>query len=192
MYPREKPNDDHIDQLSLTTATDAKDRFFKAEVREANEHNGKFSVLWQGILEFEERDDLNLAMKVSSDFMRADVTYLLTQVSTGAHFMPQHIFEDSKKMQVPMLEPGFYRIIVFMQNAEMHLAQAKFAPVIYSFNFKLFSFDQRSRTTINNVELDNNDVELRHLESVEVVIPFSSPEKMECYSHGRRLPESLT
>ena len=50
-------------------------------------------------------------------------------------------------MQVPMLEPGYYRIIVFMQNADM-VAQAKFTPVLYSFNFKLFSFDQRSKTEI--------------------------------------------
>ena len=86
-------------------------------------------------------------MKVTSDFMRADVTFLMTEVATGQHFMPQHIFEDSKKMQVPMLEPGYYRIIVFMQNADM-VAEAKFSPVLYSFNFKLFSFDQRSKTEI--------------------------------------------
>jgi hypothetical protein len=46
MYPREKPSDEHIDQISLSTATDAKDRFFQAEVQEATEHNGKFNVLW--------------------------------------------------------------------------------------------------------------------------------------------------
>jgi hypothetical protein len=97
-------------------------------------------VLWQGIVQFEERDDLNMAMKVVSDFMRADVNYIMTEVNTGAHFTAQHIFEDSKKMQVPMLQPGFYRIIVFMQNVDM-VAKANFQPVLYSFNFRLFSFD---------------------------------------------------
>lgn len=50
---------------------------------------------------FEDRNDLNLAMKVTSDFMRADVNFLMTNVETGQHFMPQHIFEDSKKMSMP-------------------------------------------------------------------------------------------
>ena len=30
------------------------------------------------------------------------------------------------------------------------------------------------------------------VDSVEIIMPFSSPEKMTCYSHGRRLPDSLT
>lgn len=130
-------------------------------------------------------------MKVTSDFMRADVTFLMTEVATGQHFMPQHIFEDSKKMQAPMLEPGYYRIIVFMQNADM-VAQAKFTPVLYSFNFKLFSFDQRSKTEIQQVQLDDSGNMVEVVDSVEIIMPFSSPEKMDCYSHGRRLPDSLT
>jgi len=33
---------------------------------------------------------------------------------------------------------------------------------------------------------------LTYTDSVEVLMPYSSPAKMQCYSHGRRLPESLT
>lgn len=37
---------------------------------------------------FQERDDLNLAMKATSDFMRADVNFIMTEVITGVHYMP--------------------------------------------------------------------------------------------------------
>ena len=96
---------------------------------------------------FEDRDDLNLAMKVTSDFMRADVTFMLTNVLTGQHFLPQHIFEDSKKMMLPSLDTGFYRLMVYMQNVDMVKA-VPFEPVVYSYSFRLFSFEQRSKTHI--------------------------------------------
>ena len=63
---------------------------------------------------FEERDDLNLAMKISSDFLRSDVNFVLIHDETDHHFMPQHVFEDSKKMSIPEMVPGIYRLIIFM------------------------------------------------------------------------------
>ena len=92
-------------------------------------------------------------MKASSDFLRADVTFVMINLETEHHFMSQHIFEDSKKMILPELVPGFYRIIVFMQNVETP-RNTIFQPVIYSFNFRLFSFIERDHTFLHEVKVD--------------------------------------
>lgn len=143
---------------------------------------------------FEDREDLSLAMKTVSDFMRADVSFVMTNVVSGQHFMPQHIFEDSKKMQIPEVEAGFYRIIVFMQSVEYHGgSKVRFEPVIYSFNFRLFSFEQRSETKIYEISVHGEDYDqINVIQAVDHMMAFSSPEKMECYSRGRRLPADLT
>ena len=55
-------------------------------------------------------------------------------------------------MQLPFFNPGFYRIIVFIQNVEIPDSAAsskvKFEPVIYAFSFRLFSFEKRSKVTV--------------------------------------------
>ena len=45
LYPRERPNEEHIDHLNLQTATDS-DKFFEAQVHPVNSEFGKFNVLW--------------------------------------------------------------------------------------------------------------------------------------------------
>ena len=139
---------------------------------------------------FEERDDMNLAMKVSSDFLRADVNFVMIHVDSDHHFLPQHSFEDAKKLVVPDLAPGYYRIIVFMQNVDMARNTA-FEPALFSFNFRFFSFFERSGTFVHPVSLDHAG-ELTLGEPLTLTMPFSSPEKVECYAHGRRLPTTLT
>ena len=37
---------------------------------------------------FEERDDLNLAMKVSADFLRCDINFVMISVDDDHHYMP--------------------------------------------------------------------------------------------------------
>ena len=80
---------------------------------------------------FEERDDLNIIMKANSDFLRADVQFMLIGLSTDHHYMPQHKFEDSKKMVIMDLPPDYYRIVVFMQNIEM-ARNTIFQPVLFN------------------------------------------------------------
>ena len=120
-----------------------------------SQRDEKFQILVDEIVLFEDRDDLNLAMKVSSDFIRADVTFVMIEMETDHHYMAQHIFEDAKKMIVPELTPGFYRMIVFMQNVEAP-RNTIFQPVLYSFNFRLFSFIERDHTFIHEVKKDRN------------------------------------
>jgi len=91
---------------------------------------------------FEERDDLNLAMKVSSDFLRCDIDFVMISVDDDHHYMPQHRFEDGKKLLIMDMPPGYYRIIVFTQNVEM-ARNTIFQPVLFSFNFRMFSFIER-------------------------------------------------
>lgn len=129
-------------------------------------------------------------MKVASDFMRADVNYMLTNIDEEHHYMAQHIFEDGKKLILPELPPGFYRLIVFMQNVE-NAHNTIFQPVIFQFNLKLFSFFERDQTFVHTVEL-NRDDELEIRDSHQVKMPFSTPEKLYCYAEGRRLPQVLT
>ena len=133
---------------------------------------------------------MNLAMKVASDFLRADVNFVMIHVETNHHFMPQHIFEDAKKMILPELPPGHFRIIIFMQNAEVSM-NTIFEPALFSFNFRFFSFEERGTTYVHRVTVDAHD-ELQLGEAIHLKMPFSTPEKMECYAHGRRLPDDLT
>ena len=139
---------------------------------------------------FEERDDMNLAMKVSSDFLRADVNFVMIHVDSEHHFLPQHTFEDSKKLVVPDLAPGYYRIIVYMQNVEMARNTA-FEPALFSFNFRFFSFVEKDTTFVHPVSVDHAG-ELALGEPITLKMPFSTPEKVECYARGRRLPATLT
>lgn len=120
-----------------------------------SEKGEKFQILADEVVLFEDRDDLNLAMKVSSDFLRADVTFVMVDLETNHHYMSQHIFEDAKKMILPELTPGFYRVIVFMQNVEA-TRNTIFQPVLYSFNFRLFSFIERDHTFLHEVKTDRN------------------------------------
>ena len=129
-------------------------------------------------------------MKVSSDFLRSDVNFLLIHLDTDHHFMPQHRFEDAKKLSLPDLIPGLYKIVIFMQNVE-NGHNVIFEPVLFSFNFRFFSFVERDQTTIvpvTNYDGDNFEVG----DEIVLRMPYAPPEKFVCYSLGRRLPENLT
>ena len=67
---------------------------------------------------------------------------MMIGLSTDHHYMPQHKFEDSKKMLIMDLPPDYYRFIVFMQNVEM-ARNTIFQPVLYTVNIQLASFEQR-------------------------------------------------
>ena len=95
--------------------------------------------MFDDVVVFEDRDDLNMIMKVSSDFLRADVNFIVNHLDTDHHFMAQHIFEDAKKMALPELIPGAYRFVIFMQNVEVS-RNTIFQPVLFSINFRFFSF----------------------------------------------------
>lgn len=58
-------------------------------------------------------------MKVSSDFLRSDINFVLIAIEDDHHYMPQHRFEDGQKMSIIDLAPGYYRLIIFTQNIEM-------------------------------------------------------------------------
>ena len=147
-------------------------------------------MLFDEVVLFEDRDDLNLAMKVSSDFLRADVNFLLVHLDTDHHFMPQHIFEDAKKMMIPDLIPGLYRIVIFMQNVDMP-RNTIFQPALFSLNFRLFSFIERDATVMYPVRSPDGE-ELELVDEIHLRMPYSSLEKYECYGMGRRLPDNLT
>ena len=129
-------------------------------------------------------------MKVSADFLRADIMFVMISVSTDHHYMPQHKFEDSRKMLIMDLPPDYYRIIIFTQNVEM-AHNVIFQPMLFSFNFRLFSFIERDKTFIHPVHIDSGG-ELSLGDEIQHAMPFSTPEKLECYSSGRRLPNKLT
>jgi len=78
-----------------------------------------------------------------------------------------------------------------MQNVD-HANGTTFQPVIYSVNLRLFSFVVRSKTEIAHVEYDEVFDRMQSVESVDFLVTYSSPEKMECYARGRRLPDILT
>ena len=94
LYPRISAGDAKTSKISLEELTADKEKFFEIKVKPVTDGNGKFQVLYDQVLHFEDRSDLNLALKVSSDFMRADVHFLFTEVVSNHHYMPQYIFED--------------------------------------------------------------------------------------------------
>ena len=133
-------------------------------------------------------------MKVSSDFLRADVNFVMVEMETDHHYNPQHHFEDSKKMVIHDLPTGLYRVMVYMQNVQYGTASI-FDHVTFSFNFRLFSFHDRDTTFLQAVHFDQHGelIPEEHMDDpVEVVMAFSTPEKMECFAQGRRLPDNLT
>lgn len=117
---------------------------------------------------------------------------MVTHLDTDHHFMPQHIFEDAKKMALPELIPGAYRFVIFMQNVEVS-RNTIFQPVLFSVNFRFFSFEERTETymyPIIDFGSETKDVELG--EQIHLQMPYSSEEKFECMLQGRRLPDNLT
>lgn len=169
-------NKDKISELNLENILGGDDLIFQAKVLPVSGDEDKFQILFDQVIMFEEREDLHMAMKVASDFMRADVTFLLTNLDEDHHYMPQHIFEDGKKMVLTELPPGFYRLVIFMQNVE-NAHNTIFQPVIFQFNLKLFSFFERDETFVHTIELDR-DEELAVQDSHQVRMPFSTPEKL--------------
>jgi len=55
----------------------------------------------------------------------------------------------------------------------------------------MFSFFERDHTTVAPVSVDS-DEELVHGQEIPLQMAFSTPEKLACYSSGRRLPTDLT
>jgi len=101
LFPRVRPNYLTLSKINLGTIANQQDHFFEARILPVSDENGgKFQILFDQVLLFEDRQDLNLALKVTSDFMRADVTFILTQLDSGHNYMAQHIFEDAKKLAV--------------------------------------------------------------------------------------------
>ena len=64
----------------------------------------------------EDTEDLNLMAKINSDFLRADVNFLLIHVESNHIFKPQHIFESGKKLALMNIPGGIYRLLIFTQN----------------------------------------------------------------------------
>ena len=70
-----------------------------------------------------------------------------------------------------------------MQNVE-NANNVIFQPAIFSFNFRLFSFHER----VSAFVAPDSD----HEKGVKLMMSYTSPEKLDCYSRGRKLPENLT
>ena len=94
-------------------------------------------------------------------------------------------------MIVPELPPGYFRLMIFMQNLEA-AGNMTIKPVVFKFHFKLFSFVQRDQTFVQRMTLVGTQESLGVAETIKLLMPFSSPEKLECYGHGRHLPDNLT
>ena len=115
LYPRETSQSTNTVPISLAAIAAKEENYFEARIQPiTDDDTSKFQILFDEVVSFEERDDLNLIMKASSDFLRADINFVIIGLSTDHHYMPQHKFEDSKKLVIMDLPPDFYRIIVFM------------------------------------------------------------------------------
>ena len=101
LYPRPEPRDVNVYPLTLENISSEVPKFFEARVLTTADDNGKFQTLYDEVVMFEERDDMNMVMKVSSDFLRSNVNFILIHVDSGHHFVPQHTFEDAKKLVLP-------------------------------------------------------------------------------------------
>jgi hypothetical protein len=112
------------------------------------------------VILFEERDDLNLAFRVASDFMRADINYVLIHIESEHKYMPQHTFEDAKKLVVPELPPGYYRLMIFMQNVEV-ARNTIFQPIVFQFSFKVFSFNGHDNTFVHLMGVEDDELQIK-------------------------------
>ena len=88
LYPRPEPRDVNVSKLTLANISSEEPKFFEARVLTTSGDNGKFQTLYDEVVLFEERDDLNLVMKVSSDFLRSNVNFALIHIDSGHHFAP--------------------------------------------------------------------------------------------------------
>lgn len=88
LYPRDTAPKIPISEMSLKSISADKEQFFQASVLPHNKENGKFQILFDDVLVFEDRNDLNIAMKVNSDFMRADINFIFTEIDTEHHYLP--------------------------------------------------------------------------------------------------------
>ena len=88
LYPRPEPRDVNVYPLTLENISSEVPKFFEARVLTTADDNGKFQTLYDEVVMFEERDDMNMVMKVSSDFLRSNVNFILIHVDSGHHFVP--------------------------------------------------------------------------------------------------------
>ena len=89
LYPRTMAQSTKVSKINLDTITSFKENYFEAKIQPmTDEEGGKWQILYDEIFVFEERDDLNLLVKVNSDFLRADVQFMLIGLGTDHHYMP--------------------------------------------------------------------------------------------------------
>ena len=88
LYPRSRAREAEVSAISLETISSLDEHFFEARILPVSDDNGKFQTLYDEGVIFEDRDDMNLAMKVSSDFLRADVNFVLIHVDSEHHLLP--------------------------------------------------------------------------------------------------------
>ena len=86
LYPRSRAREAEVSAISLETISSLDEHFFEAKILPVSEDNGKFQTLYDEVVIFEDRDDMNLAMKVSSDFLRANVNFVMIHVDSEHHF----------------------------------------------------------------------------------------------------------
>ena len=65
---------------------------------------------------FADKAGQNLLVKVNSDFLRADINFVLINQDSGHTYRPRHRMEDTKKLLIIDMPPGTYRLIIFAQN----------------------------------------------------------------------------
>ena len=80
-------------------------------------------------------------------------------------------------MIVPELPPGYFRLMIFMQNLEAGIS-TKIKPVVFKFHFKLFSFVERGETFVQRMTLGGTEESLAVGNTFKILMPFSSPEKL--------------
>lgn len=165
---------------------DASPTVFEAQIKAASDEEDRYQIILDQEVKFAEKAGQNLLIKVNSDFLRADINFVLINQDSGHTYRPQHRMEDTKKLLIIDLPPGVYRLIIFSQNLSksngVSLKQMQF-----NFRMSLWSFEKAGKAQIKFKQPGSDEFKTKRVSQ-----KFTTPQKLLCMASNRQLPENLT
>ena len=177
------PGDLSINNFFVDGPTSA---FFETSIRAAADDDDTFQIILDQEVRFEAKTGQNLLAKATSDFLRADVNFMLINTDSKHVYRPQHRMEDTKKLLVNDLPAGVYRLVIFVQNCESrNLLGTPLRSQKFSFRMGLWSFEKSGRSTVSYKE--DGDWKRKPVPQRYITAPT-----LLCAASNRQLPADLT
>lgn len=116
-----------------------KSHFFEYSPSQLTQTNGDsmmqaVDIVYQSQFMLEPKTGINLEVSTTSDFLRLDISFLVVNMQTRHIYSPLSVSEDKKKLLVPDIPGGTYKLYVYARRFDGRIS----GRILQSSRFKMY------------------------------------------------------